>query len=101
MAMLRLQGAWSQLKICADQTAWFRRARLSPEPAAASQGRPGSGPRCSHSTGRAAANTVPPRDPVQGSAAPISSHGGRSEAPEEESFGSQSNVCEGNVTHPI
>lgn len=51
--------------------------------------------------GRAAADTVPPRDPVQGSAAPISSHGGRSEAPSEESFGSQSNVCEGNVTHPI
>lgn len=43
----------------------------------------------------------PPRDPVQGSAAPISSHGGRLEAPKEEPSGSQSNVCEGNVTHPI
>lgn len=32
MAMLTLQGAWSQLKICADQTACPRRAQLSPEP---------------------------------------------------------------------
>lgn len=32
MAMLTLQGAWSQLKICADQTACPRHARLSPEP---------------------------------------------------------------------
>lgn len=81
MAMLTPQGAWSQLKICADQTACPRRARLSPEPAAVAQGRPGSGPHCSHPTGRAAADTVPPRDPVQSSAAPISSRGGRSEAP--------------------
>lgn len=81
MAMLTPQGAWSQLKICADQTACPRRARLSPEPAAAVQGRPGSGPRRSDPTGSAAADTVPPWDPVQGSAAPISSRGGRSEAP--------------------
>lgn len=61
MAMLTPQGAWSQLKICADQTACPRRARVSPEPAAAAvQGRPGSGPRRSHRTGRAAADTVPP-----------------------------------------
>lgn len=32
MAMLTLQGAWSQLKICADQTACPRHARLSLEP---------------------------------------------------------------------
>lgn len=31
VAMLTLQGAWSQLKICADQTACPHRARLSPE----------------------------------------------------------------------
>lgn len=31
MAMLTLQGAWSQLKICADQTARPRHARLSQE----------------------------------------------------------------------
>lgn len=29
MAMLTLRGAWSQLKICADQTACPRRARRS------------------------------------------------------------------------
>lgn len=31
-AVLTLQGAWSQLKICADQTACPRHARISPEP---------------------------------------------------------------------
>lgn len=31
MAMLTLQGAWSQLKICADQTARPHHARLSLE----------------------------------------------------------------------
>lgn len=31
VAMLTLRGAWSQLKICADQTACPRRARLSLE----------------------------------------------------------------------
>lgn len=32
VAMLTLQGAWSQLKICADQTACPSHAQLSPEP---------------------------------------------------------------------
>lgn len=38
------QGARSQLKICADQTACPRRAPLSPEPLLAAEGRPSSGP---------------------------------------------------------
>jgi len=31
MAVLKLQGAWSQLKICADQTACPRNTQISPE----------------------------------------------------------------------
>jgi len=44
VAMLTLQGARSQLKICADQTACPRHARQSPEPPLAAEGRPSSGP---------------------------------------------------------
>lgn len=77
MAMLTLQGAWSQLKICADQTACPRLARLSLEPLLAAEGRPSSGPLCSHQTGaaeepsRTTTDTLCPEIWVQGSAAPV------------------------------
>lgn len=76
MAALTLRGAWSQLKICADQTACPRHARLSPEPPplqrdGQAQGlllRPNKLRRTQQNCGRRS----PLRDLVQASAAPFS-----------------------------
>lgn len=101
MAMLTLQGAWSQLKICADQTACPRHARLSPEPPllqrdGQAQGLIApteTGPQ--KGTGRTTTDTLLPEIWFKAQLLPLAAYyRGRVEAPQEESFSSQSNVCE-------
>lgn len=77
VAMLTLQGAWSQLKICADQTACPRHARLSLEPVVLQWDGQAQGlllPRNRLERGASSATpvTLHPWPLVQGSATPIS-----------------------------
>lgn len=76
LAMLTLQGAWSQLKICADQTACPRYARLSLEPLLLQRDGQAQGlllpPNRLQRSRRSNTRHSPPWDPIQGSAIPIS-----------------------------